>query len=204
LESTTLDLTDEQLAAAEACGCTVAPATDDQLRRLTVQRRIFRVGGKPFVAICDGFHETHATLAALIAERMRAAPVHPAEGRSHPAPAPQDRTPPRAAEGHAAARAADAPEPAVPVAPRHRARMPSEAARGSRLPPSGPTPEYVGQSGEPVGDAGSSEAEEMLAEVAAAVQASGRGAQIVGPRRAGQPRTPRWVVAGKLRRGRLK
>ena len=33
-----------------------------------MQRRIFRVGGLPFVAARDGFFETHGALAALIEE----------------------------------------------------------------------------------------------------------------------------------------
>ena len=40
-------------------------------------------------------------------------------------------------------------------------------------------------------------------EVAAAIEAAPRGAATVGRRRAGQPKTPRWMVAGKLRRGSL-
>ena len=63
-----MELTDERIEAAKARGCVFFPATEAQVGRLTMQRRIFTLGGKPFVATRDGggFHETHATLARLI------------------------------------------------------------------------------------------------------------------------------------------
>src|SRR3954453_1168298 len=63
-----MDLTRQQVEAAEACGCTFVPANEAQVARLSMQRRIFTLGGRPFVATRDGggFHETHATLAHLI------------------------------------------------------------------------------------------------------------------------------------------
>jgi hypothetical protein len=63
-----VDLTQEQIEAAEACGCAFLPATEAQVARLSMQRRVFTLGGRPFLATRDGggFHETHATLARLI------------------------------------------------------------------------------------------------------------------------------------------
>ena len=63
-----LELTPDHLRAAQTCGCVFLPATDAQVQRLSMQRRIFRIGGKPFVATRDGgaFLETHATLLPLI------------------------------------------------------------------------------------------------------------------------------------------
>ncbi len=63
-----MDLTREQFEAAKACGCVFLPATDEQVGRLSMQRRVFRIDGRPFVATRDGggFFETHGTLAALI------------------------------------------------------------------------------------------------------------------------------------------
>ena len=63
-----MDLTQEQVEAAEACGCAFFPATDEQVGRLSMQRRVFRIDGRPFVATRDGggFFETHATLLPLI------------------------------------------------------------------------------------------------------------------------------------------
>ena len=63
-----MDLTPEQVEAAKACGCVFLPATDEQVGRLSMQRRVFRIDGRPFVATRDGggFFETHATLLPLV------------------------------------------------------------------------------------------------------------------------------------------
>jgi hypothetical protein len=63
-----VDLTQEQVEAAKACGCAFLPATEAQVALLSMQRRIFHVDGKPFVATRDGggFFETHGTLTLLI------------------------------------------------------------------------------------------------------------------------------------------
>ena len=67
-ESEFLELTPDQLRAAEACGCVFLPATDEQVGRLSMQRRVFRIDGRPFLATRDGggFFETHATLLPLV------------------------------------------------------------------------------------------------------------------------------------------
>ena len=63
-----MDLTREQVEAAEACGCAFSPAAEAQVALLSMQRRVFRIDGRPFVATRDGggFFETHATLLPLI------------------------------------------------------------------------------------------------------------------------------------------
>jgi len=63
-----VDLTQEQVEAAEACGCAFLPATEAQVALLSMQRRVFRIDGSPFVATRDGggFFETHGTLSLLI------------------------------------------------------------------------------------------------------------------------------------------
>ena len=63
-----MDLTQEQVEAARACGCAFLPATEAQVALLSMQRRVFRVGGSPFVATRDGggFLETHGTLSLLV------------------------------------------------------------------------------------------------------------------------------------------
>jgi hypothetical protein len=63
-----VDLTQEQVEAAEACGCAFFPAAEAQVARLSMQRRVFRIDGSPVVATRDGggFFETHATLLPLI------------------------------------------------------------------------------------------------------------------------------------------
>jgi hypothetical protein len=61
-------LTPDQFEAAKASGCTFFPASEAQVHRLAMQRRIFTINGQPFLATRDGggFFETHATLARLI------------------------------------------------------------------------------------------------------------------------------------------
>jgi len=63
-----MELTQQQAEVARACGCIFLPASEAQVQRLAMQRRIFTLDGMPFVATCDdgGFFETHATLARLI------------------------------------------------------------------------------------------------------------------------------------------
>jgi hypothetical protein len=68
-----VDLTEEQVEAAEACGCAFFPATDAQVARLSMQRRIFHVDGERFMVTRDGggFFETHGTLTLLIGGHRR-------------------------------------------------------------------------------------------------------------------------------------
>ena len=63
-----MELTQEQVDAAAACGCRFVPIAETQVALLAMQRRIFTLAGKRFVVTRDagGFHETHATLALLI------------------------------------------------------------------------------------------------------------------------------------------
>jgi hypothetical protein len=77
-----VELTEEKVEIAKACGCAFFPASEAQVARLTMQRRIFTLDGKPFVATRDGggFFETHATLTRLIETRGRG--VMPDEGET--------------------------------------------------------------------------------------------------------------------------
>ena len=63
-----MELTQEEFAAAAACGCSFVPVTEAQVALLAMQRRIFTFDGKQFAVTRDagGFYETHATLALLI------------------------------------------------------------------------------------------------------------------------------------------
>jgi hypothetical protein len=62
-----VDLTQERVEA-KACGCEFLPATEAQVALLSMQRRVFRLGGEPFVATRDGggFFETYGTLSLRI------------------------------------------------------------------------------------------------------------------------------------------
>ena len=68
-----MDLTQEQVEAAKACGCAFLPATEPQVALLSMQRRIFRIDGQPFLATRDGggFFETQGTLSVLIEGHRR-------------------------------------------------------------------------------------------------------------------------------------
>ena len=70
-----MDLTEEQVEAAKACGCAFLPATEAQVAVLSMQRRVFRIGSNSFVATRDGggFMETHGTLSLLIEGHGRGA-----------------------------------------------------------------------------------------------------------------------------------
>jgi hypothetical protein len=76
-----MELTREQSETAMACGCTFFPASEAQVARLSMQRRIFTLDGKPFLATRDGggFFETHATLALLIEDRKPGRESRPKE-----------------------------------------------------------------------------------------------------------------------------
>lgn len=64
-----LDLSSDQVSAAEFVGVEFVPASPDQVNRLSMQRKIFRIDGAPMLATRDGgFFETAATLTGLIAE----------------------------------------------------------------------------------------------------------------------------------------
>ncbi|MBD0275177.1 MAG: hypothetical protein ICV73_25035 [Acetobacteraceae bacterium] len=191
-----MELTPDQLAAALACGCALAPATEDQVRRLSAQRRVFRFEGRPLVATRDGFLETHGTLSALIEKHRPAASRPDAETGAAPVQEHAAQTRPEPAPVLA--------EPAAVPAQQDDAEAPPAKPRQPRT--RRPKPPAASADAVPTGEAAAarSEAEGMLAAVSAE-QGSGARVRVLGRgRRAGQPPTPRWMVAGKMRRGRLK
>lgn len=202
-----MELTPDQLAAARARGCDLSPATDDQVRRLSMQRRIFTIEGLPCVATRGGgLLETHGTLAALIEGHVPEAPER--DARAEPAPI-QETAPPSAPEVSGGTEV-PAPAPGAPIpdgpasasSERKGRRAPAAKPRKARTPPPEAAPASTAAAA--TGEAGAepSEAADMLAGVEAS-QPSGRGARVIGRRRAGEPKTPRWAVAGKIRRGRI-
>lgn len=76
-----MDLSSEQLRSARAAGCAFVPATDDQVARLTMQRRIFRIDGVPHLAqrADSGFYETHGTLTPMLGVTAGEVAAPPAE-----------------------------------------------------------------------------------------------------------------------------
>ncbi len=201
-----MELTRDQRAAAEACGCALVPATEEQVRRLTMQRRVFRLDGEPVLATRDGgYFETHGTLATLIERR---AAVSAQRGATMDGPRPHDR-----ASASGAEPAANGPGPARAGA--LGADSPTPAEDLSPVPEPCPQ-EPTGEAAEPgpPRDGAAMSASDAEAEVATPAEGTGaeggavlarlRAARTPRQRRAGEPKTPRWVTAGKERRGRLK
>ena len=103
-----MQLTDEQVKAAEAQGCRFVEATEAQVRQFSMQRRVFQIGDKPYLATRqDGFYETAGTLMARVAEVLKQ----------------QEAVPP--ATEPAAEEAAEMPQAEAPAAAEE---MPEEAA----------------------------------------------------------------------------
>jgi len=76
-----VQLTEEQVQAAKACGIEFRPATEEQVGRLTMQRRIFVLpDGRPHVGSRNGtVWETHGMVARLIEGVAAGQPIAMAE-----------------------------------------------------------------------------------------------------------------------------
>lgn len=76
-----MELTEEQVEAAKARGCVFMPLGAAEVAHLSMQRRVFTVGGRSCVATRDGggFLETHATLVQLIEPQGHGGPNSPRE-----------------------------------------------------------------------------------------------------------------------------
>ena len=67
-----MHLSSEEIAAAEACGISFLPASEAQVQRLAMQRKVFYRAGAPILATRgDGLFETAGTLQQLIEEGRR-------------------------------------------------------------------------------------------------------------------------------------
>ncbi len=202
-----MELTLEQQRAARACGFSFFPATEAQVQRLTMQKRIFRLGGQPFMATRDGaFWETHGTLMRLIPEQ---GPGEPQIATQEPELPPQ---PGQAIKGDAAAPAQVAVEPAGIQAAlpeevtRTQAKSPRRRRAGAEVAPRQDSDKAASANTEAIA------IEHAVADAPQVVEASGevpvesgdeRGSAVHRPR-SRQPKEPRWATAGKERRGRLK
>ncbi len=174
-----------------------------QVQRLTMQQRVFRVDGKPFLLSRDGsYYETAGTLRALIAnvlpeqtESSAAAPTPiPEETAAEPPPAGEPAPEPAPPEFAS-------PQPPAPAAPRKRGRprkavAPPAAVQAEPEPAPEPVPEPAPEAvPEP----------ENLPPAAPAPDTGARSDRLarLARRRAGAP-LPKWRTAGPARRGRLK
>ncbi|TDH57859.1 hypothetical protein E2C06_35685 [Dankookia rubra] len=110
-----MHLSPEDIAAAEACGISFLPASDAQVQRLAMQRKVFYRAGAPILATRgDGLFETAGTLLQLIDE-----------GRQQQHDLSQWLEPPQSATG---AMPEAVPEPdMVKAAPRAPACLPTPA-----------------------------------------------------------------------------
>jgi hypothetical protein len=166
------------------------------VQRLAMQRRIFSFDDR-LVVIRRGTapYETHGTLLALIANRLS---VGQDSGADLPSPAVLDVA--VQAEATASPRSATPrgePQPAQvdgDEKPKRRGR-PRKAAPIAQPPP--------GIESTPVVGAVDFVVPEMSDQLAAA-RSSSADVSVTGRRRSGQRPPPRWMTAGKTRRGRLK
>ena len=123
-----MELTRKQSEVAKACGCTFFPATEAQAQRLAMQRRIFILDGKPFIATRNGggFFETHATLALLIEGHKPDREPRPEETVREAEAADAK------AAGEIAAERPDAGDDGAQVVPRRRSARPRTQRRGDK------------------------------------------------------------------------
>jgi hypothetical protein len=193
---TRLHLTPDQVTAAEASGCTFVAAAEEQVQRLTMQRRVFWIDDRPvLVRRGSAPFETQGTLLALIADHLAAAPKRGADlptSSSESAPWQDEPQPSPPSTSPDVVQA----KPRTPGGPPARGRRRRKAVPNSEPPLSAATEAMTD-------DVPGTVEDEMLADVAA-VQDSGRGARVISRHRAGQRHPPRWMAAGKARRDRLK
>jgi hypothetical protein len=199
-----LKLSPLQVAAAKSRGFALFPATQAQIERMTMQRRIFDVEGRPHVVSRDGvYFETHATLAPVIAT----APAQPVATAPVPMPVAAEAAPepvaPTLAQtvatapepGPAAEEAPPGEEPAeetAPPVPRRRLSRPrSEEGTEGAAPRPSRRRAMAARAEEPALTAPEDEARPEDDTDAASRRRA----------RPGEP--PRWRVAGAMRRGRL-
>ena len=125
-----MKLTPQQVAAAKARGFVMFPATQGQIDRMTMQRRVFDVDGRPHVVSRDGLYfETHATLAPVIADAAEfvvpaAVPAVATTPVPTPAPVAATAPPPRVEAAPITAPVAEV-VPASPAPPAAQATEPA-------------------------------------------------------------------------------
>ena len=207
-----MELTQHQYRAARACGFAFFPANEAQVQRLTMQKRIFRLEGHALLATRDGaYWETHGTLMRVMEEQVRSGvlmEIAVSDGTPPPQSTSTDSALPTAeVPAHATVQqdsvsiaAVDAPKGSGTRTTRKRAaRAPqTEQQQNGRAAGSGAAPlETDIKILEPPNAA---EEPEPAAETPAGDSAMPARRQ---PRTRG-PKVPRWVTAGRERRGRLK
>jgi hypothetical protein len=212
-----LHLSPEEIAAAEACGVSFLPASDAQVQRLAMQRKVFYLAGAPILATRgDGLFETAGTLQQLIDEgrqqqRDLSQWLEPsqsatgAESEALPEPAPEAdmaKAAPMASASLPAPTRADLLAPPPKRQRQKQRRHPDlpvladpEPAASAQAVEAGSSPDH---------DVGTAEMESTALPPAVS-RTSGRTATrapantVEAP---GQDRGKRWLMAGATRRGR--
>jgi hypothetical protein len=193
-----LQLSPEQIAAAEACGVTFLPATPAQVQRLAMQRKVFYAGGQPVLATRGGgFFETVGTLQRVIEEGLQ---------QQRDLVVWQDSTAPEVTEVVPAAAPAEA-DPSLPAEPAEVEAHAGTAAEPVQTMDSAPRPKRTRRSRPMVTTANlwlaEADEEPMAAPEPSPLPHIGRtaGGAAARPARPAR-RGPRWMVAGAARRGR--
>jgi hypothetical protein len=201
------------------------PATQGQIDRMTMQRRVFDVDGRPHVVSRDGLYfETHATLAPVIADAEAFAPAAPATLPATAAAMPPPAAPAAALPVLAAAPVVmPAPAMPAPAADRDRPLASDPLAAEDEAPRRAPRrrlaakPEAEGEIRKPARRRTMVErAEELFSPppepepghvatehtLSLPVDDSAQGSEAAARRRQRVADAPRWQVAGAIRRGR--
>jgi hypothetical protein len=192
-----LNLTVDDVAAAEAVGCSFHTLPAAQHSRFAMQRKLFQIDGRAVLATRGGgLHETAATLSGLLEvgrERLRSA-LAAAVPRS---PA----TPDAPMTMHAAACSGESGTGAPPEAPEGAGVVPDLATepRMRRAARPRATREGIAARVEQPPD----QAEAAMIDAMPQADAHGPvGPRLVRLRRAREPRELKWMTAGADRRGR--
>ena len=205
-----MHLSPEDIAAAEACGVSFLPASDAQVQRLAMQRKVFYRAGAPILATRgDGFFETVGTLQQLIEEGRQqqrdlqqwlevaepGAAAAPELEAAKAAPEPLEPAPlvePVAADEVATPLQTE-PEAPSPKRPRQKRRRPEPAAEDT-------------VAAELLQEAEVDVEEVAVAPLPPAPSRSPKRTAVRVPAAAaetsGQDRGKRWLMAGAARRGR--
>jgi hypothetical protein len=204
-----LELTPDQQQAARTCGIAFFPATEAQVQRLTMQKRIFRLCGKPFMATRDGgFWETHGTFLKIIEEHAGKAPRQSSEalkGLPQPEQAPLSNTiPPSPVQEAAEPPSRDAKTPEEIA--RTQARPPRRRRTGAKVALSHERDKAAG------GGTETARVEHAIVDAPVVAEAPGEAPAEAGDQsdstvrrsRTRQPMATRSAPAGKERHGRLK
>jgi hypothetical protein len=204
-----LELTPDQQKAARAHGFSFFPATEAQVQRFTMQKRIFRLDGKPFMVTRDGgFWETHGTFLRFVEEHARDEPRRTSQALGSP-PQPEqaplgDPVPSFPLRDTAEPYRGDTIVPDV-IARTH-ARPPLRRRTTTQFAPSG------GHDNAADGSAETARVENVVVTVPAIAEAPGeaaaetedQSARTIRRSRIGQPRADRSAATGKGPRGKLK